>query len=516
MASLIVNNVVSSSVEVSYNYFNSDELFGYTVRGNYTIDISDIKIQEGDTVLLSGRDAIQDAYGRPNIVARIGADDYLNGRISSYSFGESSLVGSETVTVTMEESRRLDSYASSEFAKYIPNPHHLESFVENYNFSRNGPTYTSTRNISIAYKQDAGDQFLNDAKTFLTNYYFANRPDLGYQEDGISENAKINKNYRGSLKETYDLIDLKVSLTENITSSFIDDSKSVGKNEKQRLEISPEGYLTKTHDIQLTSLRRDSENVLTKAISEIIDQKNTIENGEFGPPISITKGITKDGNTASLSIVFTTDPNKSKDIRESYAGTQQKSGKFTEYGLTVTYKANGPNNREKFLNSKRAWVAGQPLNKEKIQRLFHPKVSIYEKSRSTNFQKTLGVVSESIRFTTDSSYKEEDDGVLKVKTSLSKTHQINRINKFLDLTTLHEQVSVRSLKTVGQASVSADAVVSQSAGIYAAREALEARTSEFDALVDEDIIHITSDVIRLSLGNGTASRTLNYLFLSNG
>ena len=48
MASLIVNNVVSSSVEVSYNYFNSDELFGYTVRGNYTIDISDIKIQEGD------------------------------------------------------------------------------------------------------------------------------------------------------------------------------------------------------------------------------------------------------------------------------------------------------------------------------------------------------------------------------------------------------------------------------------------------------------------------------------
>lgn len=516
MASLIVNNVVSSSVEISYNYHNTDELFGYTVRGNYTIDVSDIRIQEGDTVLLSGRDAIKDAYGRPNIVARIGADDYLNGRISTYSLGESTLVGSETITVSIEESRRLDDYAASEFAKYIPNPHHLASFVENYNFNRNGPTYSSTRNISITYKQAAGEQFLNDAKTFLTNYYFANRPDLGYQEDGISENAKISKNYRGVLKETYDLIGLKVALTESVSSSFVDDSKGVGKNERQRLETSPEGYSTKTHEIQLTSLRRNSENVLTTAISEIIDEKNTLENDEFGPPIAITKGITKDGNTASLSITFTNDPNKSGDTRESYSGSQQKAGKFTEYGLTILYKANGPNNREKFLNAKRAWVAGQPLNQERIQRLFHSKVPIYEKNRSTNFQKTSGQVSETITFTTDSAYKEEDDGVLKVKKTLSKTHQINRINKFLDLTSLREQVSVRSLKTVGQASVSAEAVVSQSMGIYAAKDALEARTSEFDELVDEDIIHITSDVIRLSLGNGTASRTLNYLFLSNG
>ena len=32
-------------------------------------------------------------------------------------------------------------------------------------------------------------------------------------------------------------------------------------------------------------------------------------------------------------------------------------------------------------------------------------------------------------------------------------------------------------------------------------------------MVDEDVIHITSDVVNLNLGEGTASRTLNYLFI---
>jgi len=516
MASLIVNNVLSSSVDIEYTYLTTNEIFGYTVKGSYTIDISDINIEQGDTVLLQGRDAIKDAYGRPTIVARIGADDYLNGRIQSYSFSENSLVGSETVDITIEEDRRLDSYASSEFAKFIPNPHHLSSFRESYNFSRSGPTYTSTRDISITYNQAAGDQFLNDAKTFLTNYYFASRPSLGYQEDGISEDAKIDKNYRGNIKETYDLIGLQVSLNETLTSSFIDDSKNVGRNQKQSIQITPEGYVNKTYQIDLVSLRRDSENVLTSAIAEVIDETKNLELSEFGPPVSISKGITKDGNTATLSISFTTDPKKSKEIRESYSGSEGKAGKYTEYTLNISYKANGPNNQEKFLNSKKAWLDGQPLNEERIQRLFHPLVPIYEKSRQTKFAKSDGVVSEGINYTTDDSYKDNDDGVLKLKKQLSKTHQINKVTKFMDLTTLREQVSVPSGKTLGQAQVTASAVVSQSAGIYAAKEALDARTSEFDDLVDEDVIHIVEDSLKLELGQGTAERTLNYLFYSNG
>ena len=206
MPALIVNNVLSSSVKIQYQYFDTDDLFGYQVAGTYEIDLSDINIEQGDTVLLSGREAIKTAYGRPSITARIGADDYINGKITSFTFEDGPLVGAEKVNITIEESRGLDDYSASEFAKYIPNPHAISSFSETYSFSRSGGTYSSTRDISLTYEQMAGGQFLNDAKTFLTNYYFANRPAFGYQEDGISEDAKIDKNFRGLISETYDLI----------------------------------------------------------------------------------------------------------------------------------------------------------------------------------------------------------------------------------------------------------------------------------------------------------------------
>ena len=516
MASLIISNVTESSVDVTYEYLEAEELFGYTVKGSYLVNISDINLQQEDTVLLKGRDAIKSAYGRPNIVARIGADDYLNGQIESYSFGESSLVGSESVTISIQEFRRLDSYAASQFAKYIPNPHTISSFNESYSFSRSGATYSSQRKVSITYKQEAGGQFLNNAKTFLTNYYFANRPSLGYQEDGISENAKIDKNYRGLISEKYDLIGLSVELNEKVDSSFVDDSLSVSRQQTERIELTEQGYKNKTRTINLTSLRLGSENALTNAMAEIVEEIKTTEHGEFGDPFKISKGITKDGNNATLTISFTTDPKKSQDDTESYSGSEAKAGRFREFTLSIEYKSTGPNNREKFLNSKKIWVEGQSLNKERIQRLFHPPETIYEKSRSTDFQKTEGVVRENIVFTTDDSYKDTDDGVLKVKTTLSKSHQIPRFTRFLELNSLEEAIVVRDLKVVGQASVKAELVASQSMGIYKAQEALESRTDEFTALVDENITHITSDTISLSLGQGTAMRTLNYLYLEDG
>lgn len=515
MAALIVTNVLSSALEVSYEYLNPDELFGYTVRGTYEIDISDINIETNDTTLLQGRDAIKHAYGRPNIVARIGADDYLNGRISSYRFSENTLVGSETVTITIEEGRRLDDYSSTQFAKFIPNPQDVESFTESYTFDRNGGNYNSVRNISLSYKKDAGNQFLNDAKTFLTNYYFGNRPTLGYQEDGISENARIDKNFRGLISENYDLINLSVSLTEKVSSSFVDSSNKISRKQTQDLQISEQGYLTKIHKIQLESLRLDSENVLTSAIGEIVDELKAAEQAQFGNPFSISKGISKDGNTASLTVSFSTDPNKSQETIESYSGTEVKAGRFKEYDLVIKYNSEGKNNRQKFLNSKNAWVAGQQLNILRISRLFSPTVDIFEKSRSTNFAKTEGIVSETVKFTTDDSYKENDDGILKIKKTLNKSHQINRIDKVFDLASLEEHVVQNSLKTVGSATVSATATASQGAGLYKSKEALESKTSEFNDLVDEDIIHITSDTISHNLGDGSATRKLSYIFIAN-
>jgi|TARA_R100001163_G_scaffold65837_1_gene65543 hypothetical protein len=516
MASLIITNVISSSAEVSYNYLETDELFGYTIVGSYVVDISDINLQQNDTTLLKGRDAIKSAYGRPNLVARIGADDYINGQIQSYSFSESTLVGSETVTLSIRENRRLDSYASTKFAKYIPNPHNIESFEETYSFNREGGNYSSQRNISLSYNSEAGDLFLEDAKTFLTNYYFGNRPSLGYQEDGISEDGKIDKNYRGNISESYDLINLSVQLTEEVNSSFIDDALKVGRNQTENIEITKEGYKNKTHNISLTSLRKDSENVLTSAISQIIEDTKNFEQSEFGKPFSISKGITKDGQEATLTIFFTTDPKKNQDNIESYSGSQSKAGKFDEFSLNIEYKSNGKNNRDKFFNSKKTWIDGQTLNKERIRRLFHPSVEFYEKSRSTKFEKSRGFISESIVFTTDDSYKENDDGVLKFKKTLSKTHQINRLEKFLDLSTLEDRVVVNNKRTIGGASVTAELVASQSMGLYEAKEALERKTDEFTDLVDEDITHITSDEVSLNLGDGTARRSIQYIFRSNG
>ena len=127
-ANLIVTNVLSSSVQIQYSYLDTEELFGYKVIGTYQIDVSDIHIEQNETSLLNGREAIENAYNRQNITARIGADDYINGKITNYDFEAGTLVGSEIVSISIEEHRRLDDYSSTEFAKYIPNPHAISSF----------------------------------------------------------------------------------------------------------------------------------------------------------------------------------------------------------------------------------------------------------------------------------------------------------------------------------------------------------------------------------------------------
>ena len=515
MAALIVNNVLSSSVQIEYSYLDSDELFGYEVVGTYEIDISDINLEQNDTTLLAGRDAIETAYEKPDVVARIGADEYLKGRIQSFSFEAGSLAGSEVVSIVIQESRRLDDYSGGAFTKFIPNPHLVSSFNETYNFNRSGGDYSSTRNISLTYKQEAGSQFLNDAKTFLTNNYFGNRPSLGYQEDGISENAKIDKEFRGLITEEYDLIGLSVSLSEVVNSSFIDQSNHVGKKQTQSITIDQKGFKDKKHTIELTSLRRDSENVITSAIKETIAELVSLEAVEYGTPYSIEKGITKDGNSATLTVAFSTDPNKSQDESISYSGTETKQGRFIEYGLSIRYKTKGKDNKERFSETKKTWITSQTLNPTRIQRLFHPLQPFVEKSRSTTFAKSEGTISENIIFTTDLSYKDEEDGLLKFKTTLQKTHKIDRIEKFLDLMNLQDQVVVSNKKTVGKATVTAEAVASQSMGIYHVKDVLEseARTTEMNDLVDESVIHIIDDAVNLNLGQGTASRTIQYLFI---
>ena len=513
MAAIIVNNVINASFQINYSYLESDELFGYDITATYTIDLADTNFQAGDTVLEQGREAIQAAYRRPNIVARIGSDEFLNGRITNVSFGEGSLVGTETAAITIQESRRLESYSSTNFTKYIPNPHLVNSFTESYDFSRADNTYSYTRQVSLQYKQEAGDQFLHNAKVFLTNYYFANRPNYGYQEDGISENATVDKNYRGVLSETYDLLGLSVSLNEKFESSFIDPSNNISRGETQTTTIDQRGYLNKDFTFRLTSLRYDSQNVLSEAIKSIVDEVQSANQSALGSPYSIEKGIAKDGNSATLTIRYSTDPSKSQEDSIAYSGSSSKVQRFTEFTLSITYSSRGKNNLERFNSAKAIWVAEQPRNESKIIGLFHPLESIFEKSRNTNFQRGEGKIVESIVFTTDPSYAPREDGILKFKINTSKTHQINRITPILDVQDLRNKLAVSNLKTVGAATVTANALASPTLGIFKAKDFLESQTPELNARVNEDIIHITSDVSSVNLGDGTASRVINYIFI---
>ena len=513
MAALIINNVINASSQIQYNYLDTEEVFGYTITATYTIDVSDTNFQDGDTVLIQGREALQEAYRRPNIVARIAADEFINGRITALSFEAGTLVGSEEATVTIAESRRLESYAGTIFTKYIPNPQSISNFGENYSFSRDGSNYSYTRTINLTYNQDAQGQFLHDAKVFLTNYYFANRPSYGYQEDGISEDAKVDKNYRGILSESYNLLDLSVSLTESFTSSFIDESDKVSRNETQSINVDESGFVTKNLSFDLRSLRLDSQNVLSEAMKSIVEEAKSNNQEEFGEPFSITKSIIKDGNATSLTITFSTDPSKSQKNSILYTGAAAKAGIFTEFNLTVDFVSDGKNNREKFKNVKASWITAQETHPSKIHCLFHPSVDFFQKAQSTTFAKTDGTISERVVFTTDPAYNTDEDGVLKFKVSSAKTHKIRRIETLKELADLHGKVVVNDLKTVGQATITAEAIASPTLGIFKAKDFLENKTSELNARVDEDIIHITSDVSSVNLGDGVANRVINYIFI---
>jgi hypothetical protein len=511
--SLLVNNVINSNSQISYSYFGSQEVFGYLVTLNYTIKVEDIQFDNNDGVLLSGRAAIRSAYKRRNITARIAGDEILNGLVTNVSFAEGSLNGEDTVDITIEERRRLDDYSSKTFAKYIPSPHLLEDFSESYDFTRSGADYSYNRRISIKYSQDAGDQFLTNAKAFLTNYYYANRPNLGYYEDGISENARFNNNYNGTLNQTIDLVNLSVELQEDFDSSFIVDSENVSKKITTSSSVGEKGYLTKVISIELTSLKYHSSKVLGDAIGSTIDSIISDEESQFGKPFAIEKGITKDARKASLSISFSTNPELSQENSISYKCTKNKVGVFFEYDLSVTYKAKGKNSQTRYDSVIALWTSSKDKNEAKVLGLFSEATEIYEKSRSATINKPQGLVTENIKYTTDDSYDSGSlpKGILKFKISVQKQEKVKRNGVILDLSDLKEKVVTSDLNSLGSATVTATTTADPAYGVHHGKNFLNSKTTEMNAALEETDFHGISDTVTSNLVDGTTTRVIEYI-----
>jgi hypothetical protein len=511
--SLLVNNVINSSSQISYSYLESQEVFGYLVVFNYTLKVEDIQFDNNDGVLLSGRAAIRSAYKRQNITARIAGDEILNGLVTSMSFEEGSLNGEDTVRITIEERRRLDDYSSTTFAKYIPSPHLLEDFSESYTFTRSDADYSYERSISIKYSQDAGDQFLTNAKAFLTNYYYANRPNLGYYEDGISENARFDDNYNGTLNQSIDLVNLSVDLQESFDSSFIVDSEDVSKKITTSTSIDGKGYLSKVISVELTSLKYHSSNVLGTAIGSTIDSIISDEEGQFGKPFAIEKGITKDSRKASLSLSFSTDPELSQENSVSYQCTKNESGAFYEYDLSVTYKSKGKNSQTRYDSVIALWDSYKDQNDSKVSALFSEATDIYEKSRSATIDKPQASVTENIKYTTDYSYNSGPlpKGILKFNISVQKQDKIKRTSEIIDIQNLKQKLIVSSLDQLGSATVTATTTADPAYGVHHGKDFLNGKTSEMNSALEETDYHATSDVITSNLVDGTTTRVIQYI-----
>jgi hypothetical protein len=512
--SLIVNNVINASSTISYSYLSESEIFGYLITLTYNIKVEDINFDNDDGVLLSGRSALRAAYKRKNITARIAGDEILHGLIVSMSFPEGSLNAQETVNLVIEERRRLDDYSSTNFAKYIPSPHLLSNFQENYSFNRSGSEYSYTRDISIQYAQDAGSEFLNNAKSFLTTYYYENRPSIGYYEDGISENAKFNKNFNGTLNQSLDLINLKVDLNENFSSSFIDEASGVSKLITTSESVDEKGYLSKTLTISLTSLRRDSSNILQQAIASVIDETITAEKSNgFGEPSVIQKGMSKDSRSAQVTITFSTDPKASIENSVSYSCQKVKEGSFLNYALNVNYKSIGKSTVERYKKAYETWKSSKGDNESKVTGLFSEATDIYEKSRSCNIQKSKGTITETINYTTEEAYDSNalPDGILKYKIQVSKQEKVPRTQAVVDLTNLKQKLITSNLDSLGRATVTVTCVASPEYGMFHGKNFLNGKTSEMDAALEETDFYGTSDQISIDLANGSTTRVINYI-----
>tara|TARA_Y100001937_G_scaffold19979_1_gene27730 strand:- start:42838 stop:44370 length:1533 start_codon:yes stop_codon:yes gene_type:complete len=427
---LIITKITNASSSIEFNYLNSEHVWGLILNANYEFSIHDARMEDGDT-LLEGIEALQNAYMRPNIAAKIGIDEFRNGEITSLSLPDSSRAGITTASVAITERIKLDSDDGVlyDITQNIPSPQDVESFSEDFSFSRSENSYSYNRTVNLKYRQDTASDFFNKAYLFIKGMYFNNRPSYGFQEDGISEHARFNLGLKPAISEFYDILNKEVRFTESFSSNRIETKNGItfSKKSTHSQSLTDEGYTQKKYNIEVKALQNPIETNLNSGMQICLDDLISENTAEFGTPSSIEKTLQSDGGLASLSVSFTNDPRQNSITSIDYSASK-KDGDFEDYSFSLNVVTKGPNKNDAFDQS-RLYLQNNPnIAVDKIAILFPETASINlnEVSRSISFNPFKRTVSARINLTTNPDYADESDNILKRNVSISDKKQVNR------------------------------------------------------------------------------------------
>lgn len=427
---LIVTKITNASSNIEFNYLDSEHVWGLIFTANYEFSIHDARMEDGDT-LLEGVDALQNAYMRPNIAAKIGIDEFRNGEITSLNLPDSNRAGITTASISITERVKLnsDDGALYDITQNIPSPQDVESFSEDFSFSRGENSYSYNRNVNLKYRQDTADDFLNKAYLFIKGMYFNNRPSYGFQEDGISENARFDLGLKPAISEFYDILNKEIRFSESFSSNRIETKNGItfSKKSTHSQSLTEEGYTEKNYSIEIKALQNPIEINLNSGMQISLEDLISENSGEFGTPSSIEKTLKSDGGLGSLSVSFTNDPRQNSLTNVDYSASKQNAD-FEDFTFSLNVVSKGPNRNDAFDQS-RLYLQNNPnIAVEKVAVLFPetPSGDLNEISRSVSLNPFQRSASQTVNLTTNPDYADEGDGILKRKVSISDTNQLDR------------------------------------------------------------------------------------------
>jgi hypothetical protein len=428
--SFFVTKINSESSTVSFNYLETEAVWGIIISSSYEFDLSDLSYTDQNDILYEGIDALNAVYLQQNIVGKIGSNEIRNGLVTSISYPESPNVGKTTASISIEERQRVNSHgALSDVLNNIPSPQDVESFTESFSFERGQNSYSRSRNVSLKYRQDAGHFFLNKARIFVQSMFFDSRPNIGYQIDGISEKGRFNNYLKPIVTENINLLTKEISFSESVESNFINDSDAFSdpysEEIKVTVSIDDSGYKRKTYDANLKALREPLELNILNAIEAFVNRIRQENLSEFNYPISISRAINSDGGTATVSMSFTNNPSANAITNATYNVSKSNEGAWTQYSFSIDISSKGPNRNTAFNTSKAFWLNNYDMGYNKISSLFGDYNDLFEVSRETEFNKFEKSISETITYSTNPIY-ESDGNITKKEIEFSDNIGVDR------------------------------------------------------------------------------------------